>query len=417
MDHRRHVEAVRDLLCRDGVDVPVRLWDGTDLGEGPFRVVLRHPWSLRAILVPPSDLNVGEAYLRDDVDLEGDMVAALHTIARLRDEVGWIDRARVARHVVALPKPPDDLGATDRVAILMGRNHTRQRDRQAVQFHYDLGNDFFRQFLDDDLVYSCAYFGDASTSLEAAQRRKLDTVVRKLHLQPGDRLLDVGCGWGSLVIHAARVHPEVTAVGVTLSRRQVELARRRVAAAGLEDRVEIRLADYRELAETFDAVASVGMVEHVGSGKLPTYFQCLYDLLVDGGRLLNHGITTGWRPYPRDLEAESNTFVGRHVFPDGGLVPIWHTQQVAHEAGFEVLDVQQLRPHYALTLREWVRRLEANHDAAVAAASEETWRTWRAYMSGSVVGFETGDLGLAQVLLGKGAQLPLDRSFMAPRLP
>lgn len=402
------------LVAAAGVDLPLRLWDDTEVGHGPFRLVLRHPWSARALLLPPTDLAAGEAYLRDDVDVEGDMVALLRAVSRLGTALSVVARARIARHALALPRPPSDPAPSERLARLVGRSHSRERDRAAVTHHYDVGNDFCRLFLDDDLVYSCAYWADGDMTLERAQRRKLDTVVRKLDLQPGERLLDVGCGWGSLVIHAARTR-DVTAVGVTLSREQAALARERVAAAGLADRVEIRLCDYRDLDEPFDAISSIGMVEHVGSARLSAYFRRLHDLLAPGGLLLNHGITTGWRPEPRDLANEDATFIGRYVFPDGGLVPAWHTIRDAQAAGLELLDVQQLRPHYALTLREWVRRLEAHREAAIDAASVQAYRTWRAYMAGSVVGFESGDMGVVQVLLGRDARLPLDRGHMAPR--
>ncbi len=303
--------------------------------------------------------------------------------------------------------------------MVTGHRHTRNRDRAVVRFHYDLGNDFFRSFLDEDLVYSCAYFPDATTdpsaALEVAQRRKLDLVARKLALSPDDTLLDVGCGWGSLVLHAARTFG-VRAVGITLSERQAELARERVARAGLAGRVDIRVQDYREVTGRFDAIASVGMVEHVGSDHLATYLHHLHDLLADGGRLLNHGITTGGRRIVRDLDAADNTFVGRYVFPEGGLIPAGRMVDAIEDAGFELHDLQQLRPHYALTLRAWVQRLVANHDRAVAAASEVDYRIWRAYMAGSVVGFETNDLGVVQVLAHKRANLPLDRGFMTPRV-
>lgn len=413
---REHVLALHRLLSRrGGVDLPIRLWDGEDVGIGPFRLVLRHPWSLRAMMIPMTDLNAGEAYLRDDIDIKGDMIAALHAIARLRQRITWRDRLNAGHHLLALPKPPETLTSAGRIGSLLGHSHSRQRDEAAVRFHYDLGNDFFAQYLDDDWVYSCAYFDDPQMQLEIAQRRKLDTVARKLALEPGQRVLDVGCGWGSFVLHAAQRFG-VEAVGVTLSTRQASLARERVAAAGLQDRVEIRLTDYRDVSDAFDAIASVGMVEHVGARNLPAYFSHLSDLLVDGGRLLNHGITTGRRMAVRDLAPDNReSFVANYVFPDGSLSPAWQTVRDVEMAGLELIDVQQLRRHYALTLREWVRRLEAKHDAAVAVASESAYRTWRAYMSASVVGFETNDLGVVQVLAVKGSDaLPLDRSYMAP---
>ena len=414
---RQHTLDVHDLLVRAGVDVPVRLWDGTELGHGDFRLVLEHPWSLRSLLVPPTDLNAGEAYVHGDVDVEGDIAGALHTISRLREaELSVATRARLAADVLRLPSPPDHPG--DRKARLAGDRHSLQRDRDAVRFHYDLGNDFFRLFLDEGLVYSCAYYEDGweqdpATHLAAAQRRKLDMVCRKLDLQPDDHLLDVGCGWGSLVLHAAQAFG-VRATGITLSAAQAWLARERIAAAGLQDRVTIREADYRETRGRFDAIASIGMVEHVGSTHLPGYFQRLHDLLAPGGRLLNHGITTGQRQQARDMTTDEDSFVAHYVFPDGGLVPAWRTVREVERTGLEVLDVHQLRRHYALTLRAWIARLETRHAEAVTAASETDYRIWRAYMAGSVVGFETRDLGVVQVLAGRDWRAPLDRGHMQP---
>ncbi|MGH3442598.1 MAG: class I SAM-dependent methyltransferase, partial [Nitriliruptorales bacterium] len=314
--------------------------------------------------------------------------------------------------VLRLPRPP--ARSADRRARVLGRIHSPKRDRQAIAFHYDLGNDFYRLFLGEDLVYSCAYFLRADERLEAAQRRKLDLVCRKLRLQPGERFLDIGCGWGSLAIHAARRYG-VRALGVTLSREQAELATERVKEAGLEDRVEIRLADYREVDGSFDAVASVGMFEHVGPDRYTEYFGRCHALTAAGGRFLNHGITTGTRGVVVDMaRSRRRTFVGTYVFPDGGLAPAWQAVQHTEAAGFELVDVEQLRPHYALTLRNWVRRLETNHEAAVAAASQMDYRIWRAYMAGSVVGFESGDLGVVQILGFKRADVPLGRRWALP---
>ena len=416
-DARRHALATREVLTAAGIDIPVRLWDGTELGSGEFRLVLEHPWSLRSVLVPPTDLNAGEAYAHGDIDIEGDIVAAIHTIADSREaSLSMLDRARLASEVLRMPAPPPR--ATDRQARLTGERHSLQRDRDAVRFHYDLGNDFFGLFLDEDLVYSCAYFDDGwqddpAGHLRAAQRRKLDMVCRKLDLQPGEHLLDVGCGWGSLVLHAAREYG-VRATGVTLSGAQAELATERVAAAGLADRVTIREQDYREVTGRFDAIASIGMVEHVGSDMLAGYFTRLHDLLVDGGRLLNHGITTGRRQQARDMTSDEDSFLAHYVFPDGGLVPAWRTVREVEAAGFEVRDVHQLRRHYALTLRAWIQRLEEARDRAVATASETDYRIWRAYMAGSVVGFETNDLGVVQVVASRGWDAPMDRRHMAP---
>lgn len=416
-DARGHVLTVVAGLHDAGLQFPVRLWDGTEVGDGPFRLVLEQPWSLRALLLSPTELNAGEAYALGEIDLEGDIVAALRSIAENREvSLSLLERARLVGHLVRLPAPPPR--RRDRAVRLEGDRHSLQRDRDVVQFHYDLGNEFFRLFLDPDLVYSCAYYADGweddpVAHLAQAQRRKLDLVCRKLRLQAGERLLDVGCGWGSLVIHAAREY-DVRAVGVTLSTAQASLARERVAAAGLADRVTILERDYREVDGHFDAISSIGMVEHVGSDRLGEYFGTLRRLLGARGRLLNHGITTGRRQQVRDMTTDEDSFVAHYVFPDGGLVPASRTVLEVERAGLEVHDVHQLRRHYALTLRAWVARLEAAHDRAVAVASETDYRIWRAYMAGSVIGFERNDLGVVQVLAGVGWDPPHDRGFMQP---
>lgn len=423
------VAEVHARLAARGHDVPVRLWDGTTLGpdDASWRLLLRQPWSLRALLLPFNDLNAGEAYLADEIDVEGSMVAALRAVTSVREGgLGLADAAGSLRSLWRLPAPPSRRQRRRAVsgvrARLRGRAHTRSRDAQAVRHHYDVGNDFYRLFLDEELVYSCAVFAEADRGepvtdrsiLDRAQRRKLELICRKLHLRPGETLLDVGCGWGSLVLHAAR-HHGVRAVGVTLSPEQAELARQRVAHAGLADRVRIEVCDYRVVDGQFDAISSVGMVEHVGADQLANYANHLAGLLVPGGRLLNHGITTGQRDLVRDFSRDGRSFVGRYVFPDGALVPAYTTITEIERAGLELWDVQQLRPHYARTLEHWVANLERNADAARALVTERAYRVWRAYMAGSVVGFERGDLGIIQVLAVRPpVGLPFGRAWMEP---
>ncbi|HEX2028491.1 MAG TPA: cyclopropane-fatty-acyl-phospholipid synthase family protein [Nitriliruptorales bacterium] len=402
------------LEAATGRSIPLRLWDGTLVGpaDRPYRLVIHHPSALRALLLSPNDLRAGQLYAFGDVDVHGDMVALLHDITALRGHrLPRGVRATLLSTALRLPSAPRRRDG--RRARLAGSRHSIDRDRAAVQFHYDLGNDFFQLFLDQRLVYSCAYFAAPDEPLDPAQERKLDLVCRKLRLQPGERLLDVGCGWGALVAHAAERYG-VTAVGVTVSARQAELARERIARAGLAARVTILLADYREVEGTFDAVASVGMFEHVGPDHLAAYFATCFRLTARGGRFLNHGITTGRRAATVDFSRQDRSFAARYVFPDGGLVPAWTAVRHVQEAGFEVVDLEQLRSHYALTLRRWLERLESNREAAVGAASEVDYRVWRAYLAASVVGFETGDLGVVQVLGSKGAALPLGRSWMLP---
>jgi cyclopropane-fatty-acyl-phospholipid synthase len=413
------IRRVRRQLASHGHDVPLRLWDGRELGpERGFRLVLRAPWSLRAVLLPPTNLQAGQAYVTGAVDVEGSMVAAIRTLGQLR-HLPWRLRAELAGVVLRLPRPPAP--ADPPAARLVGQRHSRERDRAAVRHHYDVGNDFYRLFLDTDLVYSCAYVapedrdalpGDRDV-LDRAQRRKLELICRKLDLRPGERLLDVGCGWGSLAIHAAR-HHGVEVLGITLSPPQARTARERVAAAGLTDRVTIAERDYRDVRGRFDAIASVGMVEHVGADQLDRYAATLRSLLTERGRLLNHGITTGRRDVVRDLSRARDTFINRFVFPDGALVPTYAMVRTIERSGLEVLDVEQLRPHYALTLQHWVANLEARWCEAVDEVGEATARVWRAYLAGSAVSFEQGDLGVVQILAtGAGVHRPLDRRRVA----
>ncbi len=419
------VERVHATLESHGVSIPVRLWNGRELGpdDAGYRVVLNEPWSLRRMLLPPNDLSAGEAYIFGAVDVEGSMVSALHdaSAAAKKVQLGWLTRASLARDLLSLPQPPPDEG-TRRRARLRGRLHSKSRDSEAVRFHYDVGNEFYKLFLGEHLVYSCAYFSDGDpedpaddpTALDRAQIRKLDMICRKLRLSEGERFLDIGCGWGSLVLHAAR-HYGVSAVGITLSTQQAELARERVQAAGLDDRVEIRVQDYRDVEGTFDAIASIGMFEHVGEPRFSTYFERAYELLRPGGRFLNHAITTGRRMQIRDVAADSGSFLNAYVFPDGTLAPAHVAVTHLERAGFELIDVHQLRRHYARTLRHWLHNLEGNLTAARQTVGEVTYRIWRAYMAGSVVGFETGDLGVIQVLGTRGqADLPLERGWMEP---
>jgi cyclopropane-fatty-acyl-phospholipid synthase len=431
-------------LAEHGLDLPVRLWNGRELGpqRTDFRVVVHHPWVPRALLAGGSDLVggggdlvAGEAYLEGHLDVEGSMVAALRAVRRFAEDggIGLADRLATGLSVRRLPAPPRlhrrRAQRPEQVAArLRGRIHTPRRDAVAVRHHYDVGNDFYQRFLDPQMVYSCAVFAEEDRHgpvhdrqvLARAQRRKLELVCSKLRLRPGQHLLDIGCGWGALVLHAA-VHHGVVARGVTLSEEQAAWAREAIVRAGLEGRVRVEVADYRELdpAEaTYDAVASVGMVEHVGADRLDAYAAHLHRLLVPGGRLLNHGITTGLRDTVRDFSRERDSFVGRYVFPDGALVPAHHMVRVIERAGFELWDVQQLRPHYARTLEHWVAALESEADQARRSVGDRRYRVWRAYMGGSAIGFEVGDLGVVQVLgVRPPHRLPLGRGWMEPDEP
>jgi cyclopropane-fatty-acyl-phospholipid synthase len=276
--------------------------------------------------------------------------------------------------------------------------HTRHSDRRAISHHYDVGNDFYEIVLGPSMVYSCAYWEAAGkgATLESAQRDKLELICRKLGLTPGQRLLDVGCGWGSLAMHAAREHG-ATVVGVTLSQEQAVYARKRVADEGLADRVEIRVQDYRDVADgPYDAIASVGMAEHVGAERYLDYASDLYALLKPGGRLLNHQIAR--RPQRDESRYRADEFIDAYVFPDGELAPIGTTVTQLERAGFEVRDVEAIREHYARTLRRWVGNLEADWDRAVRLSGPGRARVWRLYMAASALAFERNRIGVNQVL-------------------
>jgi len=385
--------------------------------------IVHGPDALGRLLFPPSPDAFAEGFLRGDLDIDGDVMAAVDAGQALDlRRLGARGARRLARWGRELRRGTPDPAPLTRVARVTGRVHSRARDMAAVRFHYDVGNSFFGLWLDRRLTYSCAYFPDLTTSDEAADRlddaqeSKLDLIARKLRLAPGRRLLDIGSGWGSLTTFAGERYGS-QAVGVTLSERQATEADARARAAGIGERVRSEVRDYRDLAPLgeFDAVASVGMFEHVGRAHLAAHFRAAHDALRPGGLFLNHGIAST-RPSGRrlgpDLRPRTSRFVDRYVFPDGELVPVEEAVALARGAGFEVIDVQSLRAHYALTLAAWIARLETSWSAAVDAAGDEVARTWRLYMSAARLGFEKGDLDVCQLLLakpanGRPAPLPL----------
>lgn len=390
------------LAARSSTPAPrVRTWAGDLWGpdDAPATLVLQHPGAWRAMLLPASDLTAGEAYIYDDIDIEGDISAIIEFGQALSDAPfaarQSIDLYRLLRR---LPNQPRR-GAADRPRM-RGILHSIGRDREAISYHYDAGNEFFAQFLDPRLVYSSAAFLSPSESLEEAQLRKLDLICRKLELGPGQRLLDVGCGWGALVAHAALEYG-ATAVGVTLSSEQAAYANDLIKELGVDDRVTILQRDYREVDGIFDAIASIGMFEHVGGAQLGVYFDHLHRMLTPHGLLLNHGIVTRDRqPRKRQLR-QKPSFVDTYVFPDGELVPIDRVIDLAETGGFELRDAESLRTSYALTLQRWVANLESNHEAAVDAASEKVYRIWRSYMAGAAMTFGAAGISIYQLLLTK----------------
>ena len=372
---------------------------------GPARIVVSGPDALARLLWPPSPGALGEAYLRGDLDIEGDIWAAIATGQSFDLRRLGRDLARLARLVIELRQGARPAREPRRRARLSGRRHSRARDLAAVRFHYDVGNDFYALWLDRRLVYSCAYFETPETTLDKAQEAKLDLICRKLRLEPGMRLLDIGCGWGSLVMHAAERYG-VEATGITLSAAQAGWATAEIRPRDLERRALVAVRDYRDLdgLGSFDAVASVGMFEHVGRERLGEYFAAAFRALRPGGLFLNQGVATtstsgGLRP--RWTRFGDGGFVGRYVFPDGELVTVEDAIGFARRAGFELIDLQSLRPHYALTLKAWVERLEASVDQARRLAGEEVYRTWRLYMAAARRGFESGSLDVAQLLLAR----------------
>jgi cyclopropane-fatty-acyl-phospholipid synthase len=397
-------------------NVGFRMWDGGTWPDGesrPSMVVLRHPGSMREMFISGTELGLAEAFLKDDFDVEGDMETAFEIYEVLnRLGIGWGGRLKAMGMLRRLPCVPGSKNCESRRAKLRGFRHSAARDAQAIKHHYDVSNEFYSLWLDRRMVYSCAYFNDESEELEVAQERKLDYVCRKLRLKPGQRILDIGCGWGGLVMHAARCYG-VDATGITVSRAQAELASRRIDEAGLGKSCRVKVMDYREVDESrpFDALVSIGMFEHVGASVLPAYFDKAHRLLRDGGVFLNHGIASR----ATDAPAKGPGFIDIYVFPDGDLVPINHTLDAAESAGFEVRDVESLREHYTLTLRHWVKRLEGREDEAVRLTDEKTYRIWRLYMSGSAYWFKTGRNNVYQTLLVKtrpcgDSCLPLTRA-------
>jgi cyclopropane-fatty-acyl-phospholipid synthase len=405
------------------VPITLRLWDGSVLdlrppdGERPAPgargaiVVAADPRVVAHQLHEPGQLGLARAWVDGSLSVDGDVEEVLAIRGALEGiHLSARDRVRLALAAVrvagpgVLRRPP--VPAIE--AAMSGRRRSLERDRTAVRHHYDLSNEFYRLVLGPTMVYSCAYFADPGESLEVAQTRKLERICQKLRLTAGERLLDIGCGWGSLVMHAAERHG-VRAVGVTLSEPQAELARSRVRSLGLGDRVEIRVADYRELSDgPYDKIASVGMYEHVGRSELEHYARTVAALLRPGGLFLNHGIARLASETPR-----KPSFITRYVFPDGELHPIGELVPALQAAVLEVRDVESLREHYPLTLRNWTANLITNAREATAMVGAERVRVWQLYMLASAQAFEAAEITLYQVLAARHDgphRLPLDRA-------
>jgi len=390
---------IGQLRRQANVPLAIELWNGKRYALGdPATVTLRVPAASSARYLANADLaKLGEAYVEGHIEVEGPITDAIRAAESLARRLGGERKGR-------LPQ-------------LLRNLHTRKNDSAAIRYHYDVSNDFYGLWLDERMVYSCAYFKSGAESIGEAQVQKLDHICRKLQLRPGDRFLDIGCGWGALVMHAAERYG-VKALGVTLSHNQHALANERIRAAGLADRCEVRIQDYRDIPGegVFDKIASVGMFEHVGLKNLPVYFGAIRRLLADGGVVLNHGITSV-DPESRAVGMGGGEFIGKYVFPHGELPHLSLVIKEMGAAGLEVMDSETLRLHYAKTLEHWSARLEANLDKAREYAGEKRLRIWRAYLAGCAHAFAQGWVSIQQVLAVKSGDparhpLPWARAYM-----
>ncbi len=429
------------LFKRCSERISIRLWNEATFLAGnisqkqllpKFTLVIHHPKVIRALVLNSNPMLLAESYFSGDINIEGDFFAAI----KLKDtnliHVSWRDKLNILLKAIWLPRinqSNNQSSYQDQNQLIDNRSfisskvlkfgnrliaHTKTENHAAIVFHYDVSNEFYALWLDKSMVYSCAYFEHSHDTLEQAQFAKLDHICKKLMLKAGDKFLDIGCGWGALVLHAAK-HYGVIAHGVTLSLQQLTYARQRIAQAGLQNSVTVDLCDYRDIKgeANFDKIASVGMFEHVGLKNLSLYFSCVHTLLKPGGLFLNHGITHDVEGWQKTLSTE---FINRYIFPDGQLDTVSNISRAMEHAKFEIADCESLRAHYALTLRQWVARLEQRHDEVIETVSESTYRIWRLYMAASALEFEGGELGIYQILAVKRnvglTALPLTRQHL-----
>jgi cyclopropane-fatty-acyl-phospholipid synthase len=389
-----------DIRKNKNLPLRVELWNGRQInfGHGDPQVIIRIPHiTALSTLFFPSIANIGKAYVEEQIELEGE----LHNIitignALLTDEPKSTNKFLTAiKHI----------------------QNNKEKNREAIQYHYDVSNDFYQLWLDKNMVYSCAYFENGDEDLESAQIKKIDHILNKIQLRSDQSLLDIGCGWGALVLRAAQTYG-AKCVGITLSKNQEELARKRVFEAGLNDKIEIRLQDYRDVDGSFDRITSVGMFEHVGIANLPTYFSKIHSLLADNGIAMNHGITTT-DIYNR--ETPYGEFIEKYVFPQGQLPHISTVLKSMQEGGLEALDIENLRRHYAETCLIWTNNFEAHTDEIKKIAGERRYRIWRIYLAGCAYAFKYDWISLYQVVCVKSGQnselLPWSRRYMYPSVP
>ena len=412
------IESAKQILSRlfrdfDG-GLRICLWDGSEVHLGrdrpTFSLTFRSTKAFQELILSRDPLCLAESYFQGLIDIDGDLYSALklrHYLTAL--QLPLIEKAALVAKALRIKPGKTASDGSDAhkwaktLAQKLGISSSKKLNRDAISFHYDVSNEFYALWLDEQMVYSCGYYEDASQGLEQAQRNKLDHICRKLRLKPGERLLDIGCGWGALICWAAE-HYGVTAHGITLSQNQYEHVQRTIKQRGLEQKVSVELLDYRDLQgeAKYDKLVSVGMFEHVGLKNLPTYFSIAHRLLKPGGLFLNHGITSdegGWK------KSVATEFINRYVFPDGQMETISTVQQIMEDADFEIHDVEGLRQHYALTLREWVSRLEERREEALKHVTEPVYRIWRLYMAACALQFEEGIAGIYQVLISNRAAL------------
>ena len=426
---------LRLLFSNCDTCISVRLWTGATFLIGntqqkhliqAFTLIIHQPNIIRLMVLGNSPMLLAESYFNGDIDIEGDFFTAI----KLKDvssiNVSWRDKLSVFIKAISLPSSNQNYFKNQLInnrslisnkTLMFGKRllaHTKTENQAAIAFHYDVSNAFYALWLDKSMVYSCAYFEHAHNSLEQAQFAKLDHICKKLMLKAGDKFLDIGCGWGALVLHAAK-HYGVIARGVTISQQQLTYARQCIEQAGLQNRVTVDLCDYRDIKGEayFDKIASVGMFEHVGLKNLSIYFSCVNQLLKPGGLFLNHGITHDVEGWQKTLSTE---FINRYIFPDGQLDTVSNISRKMEHANFEIADCESLRAHYALTLRQWILRLEQHHDEILKTVNESTYRIWRLYMAARALEFEGGELGIYQILAVKRnvglTALPLTRQHL-----
>ncbi len=391
-----------DMLAGPGTDVEFVAYDGSKGGRigSDVRLEVRSPKAIAALLGAPGQLGLARAYVAGDLEVSGDLYTAFDRLATaaLRD-VSWREKAVLGRHFAPLflrkpPPPPEEVRNA-------GVKHSRRRDAEVISHHYDVSNTFYEWVLGPTMAYTCAVFPGPDATLEQAQEEKFELVCRKLGLEPGMRVLDVGCGWGGFAIHAAK-HHGVEVIAVTLSEQQARWGQRAVAEAGLETQVDLRHSDYRAVRETgFDRIASIGLTEHIGRANYPAYFSFLRSRLVDGGRLLNHCIT---RTDPKEKTYTRNGFINRYIFPDGELVHVGTLVDAIEHESLEVQHEENLRVHYAMTLGFWLTNLEAHWDEAVAEVGLRKARVWRLYLAASKWGFMRNRIQLHQILATRTSQ-------------